>query len=370
MIKFFDLKSLNIRHSNELCQAFSRVLHSGQFILGNEVEAFEKEFSEFCGVKHCIGVGNGLDALILIFRALIEMGRIQEGDEVLVPANTYIATIIALVETRLKPVFIEPSLETYNIDPICAAQKINKRTRAILPVHLYGRLAEMNAIWKLAEENDLVVIEDAAQAHGAIHADGKMAGNLGFAAGFSFYPVKNLGALGDAGAVTTNDDELSECVRVLRNYGSKVKYENLLPGLNSRIDELQAAILRVKLKYLKHETEKRREIADIYLREISNPLICLPELNGAAASSNVWHLFVIRCSDRQVLKNYLAANGVETLIHYPIPPHRQRALKEFSHLQLPLTEKIHDEVLSLPISSELTSADARVIAGILNEFRC
>jgi dTDP-4-amino-4,6-dideoxygalactose transaminase len=349
-ISFLDLKAIQQVLGSELEQAFDRSFNSGWYIQGNEVKQFEQEFAAFCGTQHCIGVANGLDALILIIRAYKELGIMQEGDEIIVPANTYIASILAISENRLLPVLIEPDINTYNINPALIEAKITAKTKAILAVHLYGQTAAMSEINILAKKYNLKVIEDSAQAHGAIY-QGKRAGNLGDASGFSFYPGKNLGALGDAGAVTTNDDQLAEVIRALGNYGSHTKYENVYQGINSRLDEIQAAFLRVKLKYLDENSEKRRKIADYYLENIDNKNIILPTVTNR--TSHVWHLFVIRSQNRAKLQKYLLDNGIQTLIHYPIPPHKQAAYKSWNNLNYPVTELIHKEVLSLPMSPQL-----------------
>jgi len=367
MIQFLDLKSVNEQYQNELKEAFAKVLRSGSYILGEEVAAFEKDYAEYCRTRCCIGVANGLDALRLILRAYKELGQLREGDEILVPANTYIATILAITENRLIPVLAEPDINTYNIDTAKIDEKITSRTRAIMPVHLYGRLADMDTILEIARARSLLVVEDAAQAHGATLND-KIAGSFGNAGGFSFYPGKNLGALGDAGAITTDDSQLDECLRALRNYGSQVKYENLYQGFNSRLDELQAAILRVKLKYLAAENNRRRQISEMYLKNISNPLVTLPQ--AAEPSGHVWHQFVIRCPQREKLQRFLGDRNIQTLVHYPIPPHQQQAYRQFNHLCFPITEKIHREVLSLPVNSVMSNDDADKIVDAVNEFRC
>lgn len=365
MIPFLDLKSINNQYRNELTEAFTRVIESGWYILGQEVKAFEEEFAAYCGVKYCVGVANGLEALILIFRAYKELGIMEEGDEVIVPANTYIASILAITENHLIPVLVEPDINTYLLDPQKIEEKITERTKAILPVHLYGQTCEMDLVNDIAKKYNLKVIEDSAQSHGAYYRN-RSSGNLGDASGFSFYPGKNLGALGDAGAVTTNDYELAKTIRALANYGSHKKYENLYKGINSRLDELQAAILRVKLKYLEFEIEKRRQIAQYYLDNIKNPKIVLPYVRNE--KEHVWHLFVIRTKDRDHLQQYLKDNKIQTLIHYPISPHMQKAYKEWNQYSYPITEKIHKEVLSLPIGSFLTDEQVERIVSVINDF--
>ena len=321
---------------------------------------------------YCIGVGNGLDALELILRAYKEMGIFQNGDEVIVPANTYIASILAISENNLVPVLVEPDINTYLIDPDLIEAKISKKTRAIMVVHLYGQTCQMDKINLIARKHNLKVVEDSAQSHGAFF-DGKKSGNLGDASGFSFYPGKNMGALGDAGAVTTNDDELAEVIRALGNYGSHKKYENLYKGVNSRLDELQAAILRVKLRHLDAENRTRREIADFFSNNIKNAEIILPvqdtTLEIKKSLNHVWHLFVIRTNDRIKLQKLLLDNGIQTLIHYPLPPHKQKAYAEWNHMSFPVTEKIHNEVVSLPISPVQPQEYTGKIVDILNNFK-
>lgn len=365
MIQFLDLKQSNSLYREEIIQACIRVIDKGSYILGDECENFEKDFAYYCGVKYSIGVANGLDALNIIFRAYIEMGLFMEGDEVIVPANTYIASILAISQNRLKPVLVEPDINTYLIDPELIEEKITSKTKAILVVHLYGQICRMDEINELAEKYNLKVIEDSAQAHGAYY-HGKRSGSLGDASGFSFYPTKNLGALGDAGAITTNDKELASVTKAISNYGSIKKYENIYKGLNSRLDEIQAAILRVKLKYLDDEIKIRRKTANLYINNIKNKKIILPLVTDQ--SSHVWHVFVIRTYNRDKLISYLNDNGVQTLIHYPIPPHKQIAYKEFNQLPLPITEKIHNEVLSLPFSPTQSVEDTEKIIKLLNEF--
>ena len=365
MIKFLDLQKINHRYKTELLSACERVIDSGWYITGSELESFEQEFSPYCGTEHAIGVGNGLDALVLILRAYMELGRMSEGDEVIVPANTYIASVLAITHNRLKPVLVEPREDTFNLDPSRIEAAVTSNTKAILAVHLYGQTAEMDRINAIAKKYDLIVVEDSAQAHGATYR-GKRAGNLGDASGFSFYPGKNLGALGDAGAVTTNDAELAETIKALRNYGSHKKYENLYIGVNSRLDEIQAAMLSVKLKHLDDEIMQRREIANYYRANIRNSHIRLPEV--VAEENHVWHLFVIRSEHRDTLQSYLTDRGIQTMIHYPIPPHKQKAYEEFSHMELPMTEQIHREVLSLPLYPGLTTAEMGRVVKCLNEW--
>lgn len=367
MVTFLDLKAVNAQYQRELKEACARVIDSGWFIMGNELAQFEVEFAAYCGTKHAIGVANGLDALILALRAWKELGKLQTGDEVIVQANTYIASILAITENDLVPVFVEPDPLTYNLDPTLVRAAITPKTRAILPVHLYGHLSPMPELLAIAKEHNLLVLEDSAQAHGA-ELDGCRAGNWGHAAGFSFYPGKNLGALGDGGAVTTNDDELAQTLKALRNYGSHKKYENLYQGVNSRLDEIQAAMLRVKLPHLTAETERRRQIAARYCHEISNPAIQLPQLTDP--SHHVWHLFVVQCADRSGLQQHLTTAGIQTLIHYPIPPHQQKAYPQWNALCLPLTERIHQQVLSLPIGPTMTDDEVGEVIAAINAFAC
>lgn len=370
MIPFLDLKKINAQYRAELIEAAARVIDSGWYICGNELTQFESQFAQYCNTKHCIGVANGLDALVLTLRAWKELGKLNDGDEVLVPANTYIASIFAITENHLTPVLVEPNVGTFNICPKNARNAITKKTKAILPVHLYGQIAPMKEILALAKEFNLLVLEDCAQAHGA-SIDSVKAGAWGDAAGFSFYPGKNLGALGDAGAITTNDDQLAATLKALRNYGSHEKYKNLYQGVNSRLDEIQAALLSVKLKYLDMETQRRREIAQVYMDNIKNPLIQLPVAAGISPlnfDSHVWHLFVIRTEHRENLQNFLTENDVQTLIHYPIPPHKQKAYAHLDNLQLPISEAIHQQVLSLPMGPMLALEQAEQIAQICNQF--
>lgn len=365
MITFLDLKGLNAQYRAELIEACTRVIDSGWYIQGNECKEFDKEFAQYCGTKYAIGVANGLDALILILRAYKELGIMNDGDEIIVPSNTYIASILAISQNKLVPVLVEPNINTYLIDPSKIEEKITSKTKAILTVHLYGQTCEMDAIKEIAKKYNLKVIEDSAQSHGAYFKD-KRSGNLGDASGFSFYPGKNLGALGDGGAVTTNDEELANTIKALANYGSLKKYENLYKGTNSRLDEIQAAMLRVKLRYLDNEVGKRREIANYYLQNIKNDKLILP--TARAEDNHVWHLFVIRANKRDELQKYLLDNGIQTLIHYPIPPHKQDAYKEWNSENYPITEQIHEEVVSLPISGVQSLEDTMKIVNVLNSF--
>ncbi len=393
MIKFLDLQKINAQYADELKSATARVIDSGWYLQGNELVTFEKHLAEYIGVKHAIGVANGLDALRLILKAYMAMGVMQEGDEVIVPANTYIATILAISDNRLKPVLVEPDMNTYNLDISLVEKHITPRTKAILVVHLYGRVCWSEELEGIAQKHNLKIIEDNAQAIGAEYTPrspkggvnipqsdainspirglgGFRTGSLGDAAGFSFYPGKNLGALGDAGAVTTNDDLLAEIVRALGNYGSKQKYVHKYQGLNSRMDEMQAAILDVKLRYLDVENQHRCEIAQYYCENIKNINIILPLITYhlSLITNNVFHLFVIRCSERDRLQKYLTDNGVQTLIHYPIPPHKQGAYKSLNNLSFPITEQIHNEVLSLPISPIMEKNELEFICKLLNNY--
>ncbi len=359
MIKFLDLQQLNLGYQEQFQEKMKLVLDKGWFILGDEVKSFETNFANYCGSRQCIGVGNGLDALVLIFKAYIQLGKLQKGDEVIVPANTYIASILAILQADLVPVLVEPKLETYNINPDLIEEKITSKTKAILLVHLYGQLCEMDEIIAIGYKHDLLIIEDAAQAHGLIFKGSHTRA-------FSFYPGKNLGALGDGGAITTNDDELARVLFSLRNYGSEKKYHNEFVGINSRLDELQAAFLNVKLPNLDADNDKRRNIAKRYLSEIKNDKIVLPTWDFS--NNHVFHLFVVRTENRNDLQDYLLKNGIETVIHYPIPPHRQQAFKEWNNLSFPITKKIHNEVLSLPISPIMTNDEVGFVIEILNKY--
>ena len=377
MIKFLDLQQINAQYADELKQAAAKVIDSGWYLLGERVKAFEQKLSGFIGVKYVVACANGLDALRLIMRAYIEMGIMQEGDEVIVPANTYIASILAITDNRLKPVLVEPDINTYNLDISLIEQHITERTKAIMVVHLYGQTCWSQELETIAKKHNLKIIEDNAQAIGALYLDEisnelKRTGSLGNAAGNSFYPGKNLGALGDAGAVTTNDDKLAEIVRALGNYGSKQKYINEYQGFNSRMDEIQAAFLTVKLKYLDEENQKRREIAKYYCEHIKNDKIILPldnnKINILNNFGHVWHLFVVRTKERDELQKYLAEKGIQTLIHYPIPPHKQIAYKEWNNYSLPITEEIHSQCLSLPVSPVMTNEEVKFVAEMINNF--
>lgn len=370
MINFLDLKSINNQYQQELKDACARVIDSGWYIMGKELESFEQNFSDYCGAKYTVGVANGLDALTLVLRAWKELGKLKAGDEVIVQANTYIASILAITENDLVPVFVEPDANTYNLSIEGIKSAITDKAKVILPVHLYGQISPMPEIMAIAQQHGLLVLEDCAQSHGA-SIEGKKAGNWGDAAGFSFYPGKNLGALGDAGAITTNDDELAKTLQALRNYGSHQKYLNLYQGVNSRLDEIQAAMLNVKLKYLDNETLIRQKVALTYLENINNPLIKLPLTAHEYRNnqqSHVWHLFVIATKHRDLLQKHLIEQGVQTLIHYPTPPHKQQAYNQYKMLSLPITEKIHDEVLSIPIGPTMTNDEVSKVIEACNSF--
>lgn len=372
-IPFLSLKDVTALHGAEINEAVSRVVNGGWYLQGAENEKFEKDFSEFIGAKHCVGCANGLDALIWIFRAYIEMGVMQSGDEVIVPANTYIATILAITENGLVPVLVEPKPNTLEIDDDLIESHITSKTKAIAIVHLYGRIAYTNKIGELCKKYNLKLVEDCAQSHGCKFEDGRMTGNLGDAAGFSFYPGKNLGALGDGGAMVTNDEELAKAVRALANYGSQRKYVFKYAGRNSRLDEIQAAVLDVKLKYLVQDNAHRKAVAHYYYEHIDNPLIAVPDL--LPDEQNAYHLFPIIVKDgkRDVLHDYLADNGVGTVCHYPIAPHKQECYAKETwnvpQLSLPITERLADEELSIPIGPTITMDEVREIVRLINEFK-
>ena len=380
MIPFLDLKKINEPYETAFQEKLKLVLNNGWYILGKELETFEKAFAEYNQTKYCIGVGNGFDALVLIFKGYIQLGKLQKGDEVIVPANTYIASILAILQADLVPVLVEPKLQTYNINPDLIPEKITSKTKAILAVHLYGQLAEMEKINEIAIQNNLIVVEDAAQSNGAFENSNNFkfqipnATNVTLseveeplrAIAFSFYPGKNLGCLGDGGAITTNDSELAKVLFALRNYGSEQKYYNEYIGVNSRLDELQASFLNLKLPNLDADNDKRRAIAKRYLAEIKNDKIILPFWDFS--NNHVFHLFVIRTENREALQEYLTQNNIQTVIHYPIPPHKQKAFPEWNNLSFPITEKIHNEVLSLPMSPVLTDAEVVFLIEILNQY--
>lgn len=366
MINFLDLKLMNKQYATELKLACERVIDSGWYVLGNEVTNFETEFADYCSTKFAVGVANGLDALVIIFRAYIEIGVMKPGDEVIVPANTYIASVLAISEVGLIPVLVEPCEKTFNLNPSLVEKHLSERTKAILTVHLYGQVTGISELRALAVTHNLKLVEDCAQAHGALY-HGERVGSLGDAAGFSFYPGKNLGALGDGGAVTTSDPLLADTIKILRNYGSSKKYINDFKGVNSRLDEIQAAMLSVKIKHLDVDNGKRKEIANRYLSEIDNPSIKLPYLEKE--EQHVWHLFVIQSEDREQFIKHLNNSGVQGLIHYPIPPHKQQAYSELSSLQLPITEYMHDTVISIPISPVMSEYQVTEVINILNNFQ-
>lgn len=365
MIPFLDLKSINAKYREEILDACSRVIDSGWYIQGIELNKFEESFAEYCGVSSCIGVANGLDALSLTLRAWKELGKINEGDEVIVQANTYIATVLSITENKLVPVLVEPNNSTFNLCPKIVEKAVTEKTKVIIPVHLYGYISPMPELMEVADKHGLLVLEDCAQAHGA-EVDGKKAGSWGHAGAFSFYPGKNLGALGDGGAVTTCDDLLAQTIRALGNYGSVKKYENTFKGVNSRLDEIQAAILNVKLKFLGNEIKLRQSIANQYLTKIKNNVIELPSYNST--EKTVWHLFVIRTKQRDSLIEHCFKNGVQTLIHYPIAPHKQKAYMEFNEVSLSLTEQIHKEILSIPLDPTMSSGNIRHVIDVLNSY--
>jgi dTDP-4-amino-4,6-dideoxygalactose transaminase len=400
-VKFLDLKKVNNQYAEDLKKAATEVIDSGWYLLGEKVKKFENDLAKFIGVKHAIACANGLDALRLILKAYIEIGEINEGDEIIVPANTYIASILAITDNRLKPILVEPDINTYNIDISLIEKQINKRTKAILLVHLYGKVCWSDELETIAKKHNIKIIEDNAQAIGAFYIPqhfprpvelisasaqtAKRTGTLGDAAGFSFYPGKNLGALGDSGAVTTSNDELATTIRALANYGSKQKYVNEFQGLNSRMDEIQAALLSVKLKHIDFENNIRNKVAQYYIENMNNSKLTLPQIpinraeidtmsmsKGVAEFpqlSHVWHLFVIRCKERDKLQNYLTKKDIHTLIHYPIPPHKQIAYKEWNLLTFPITEQIHNEVLSLPISPVMTMEEVKYVVDIINNYK-
>jgi Predicted pyridoxal phosphate-dependent enzyme apparently involved in regulation of cell wall biogenesis len=362
MIKFLDLHKINERFRTQMDERLKEVLDSGWYIHGKQDELFEENFAKYIGAKYCIGVANGLDALNIIIRAY----GFGAGDEIIVPANTYIASILAISENNCTPVLVEPSLKTYNIDPDLIEDKITPRTKAIMVVHLYGQAVQMEKIWQIAKKHNLKIIEDSAQAHGAIY-QGKRAGNLGDVAGFSFYPGKNLGCLGDGGAVTTNNDVLAAKIRAIANYGSDKKYHHIYKGINSRLDEFQAALLDIKLPFLDDDNKRRREIAKYYRENIKNPLIILPQVY--AEEAHVWHIFAVRTTERERLQKYLEQNNIQTNIHYPTPPHKQGAYKEWQNQTYPISEEIHATELSLPISPVLTDEEVKKVVEVVNAWK-
>lgn len=361
MIEFLNLQKINSRFHDEILASIGRVLDSGWYIFGEENQKFCEDFSKYCGVKHTIGVANGMNALELIIKGY----GFQKNDEIIVPANTYIASILAISNNECVPVLVEPDINTYNINPNLIEEKITERTKAIMIVHLYGQAVQMKKIWELAQKYNLKIIEDAAQAHGARYC-GKFTGSLGDAAGFSFYPGKNLGCLGDGGAVTTSDAQLAEKVTALHNYGSFKKYHNLYKGINSRLDEIQAVVLRVRLKYLDQDNVRRRQISRYYRENIHNEKIILP--STYSEESHVWHVFAVRTKNRDKFQDYLRQQDIQTVIHYPIPPHKQPAYKEWNHLSFPITEQIHREIVSLPISPVMTDVEVEEVVKIVNLY--
>lgn len=365
MIKFLDIHKITHQSSSEIHSAALRVIDSGWYLLGNEVGKFEKEYANYIGTNHCIGVANGLDALRIILRAYIELGIMKEGDEIIVPANTFIASIIAITDNRLIPVFVEPDMNTYQIDEMKIESALTSKTKAIMIVHLYGQCSYTEKIGQICKKHNLKLIEDNAQAVGCKYHD-RVTGSIGDAAGHSFYPGKNLGALGDGGAVTTDDDLLAETVRSLSNYGSSEKYVFEYQGYNSRLDEIQAAILSVKLSRLNQDNDRRKAVAKIYINNITHPEVILPIVNNWDA--HVFHLFVIRTRFRDELLRHLNENGVQALIHYPIPPHKQKAYSQMNHLTYPITEKIHNQVISLPISQVISDEEVSTVVEVVNKF--
>ncbi|HBK4841894.1 MULTISPECIES: DegT/DnrJ/EryC1/StrS family aminotransferase [Enterobacter cloacae complex] len=365
MISFLNLAKINNQYKEEITEAFARVLDSGWYIGGAELKKFEKAFADYCGVKFALGVANGLDALTLTLRAWKLMGKLKDGDKVIVPANTYIASVLSITENKLQPVFVEPDADTFNLSVENVEKHLDANVKCILAVHLYGQICPMDKLKEIADKHSILILEDSAQAHGA-ELNGIKTGNWGDASGFSFYPGKNLGALGDAGMITTNDPDLADVLTALRNYGSFKKYENTYVGVNSRLDELQAAVLNIKLAHLDRENNIRRDIASYYRTHINNNKIKLPKVNNEC--EHVWHLFVIQSEHRNELQKYLKENGVETLIHYPIPPHKQQAYSIYNNLNLPVTEMIHESVLSLPIDTTMTNEEIMKVVSVINSF--
>lgn len=361
MIKFLDLKKINNRYREEIDSRIKNILDKGWYLQGEENENFTKNFANFCGTKFALGVANGLDALNLIIKAY----GFGNGDEIIVPANTYIATILAISENGCIPILVEPDIKTYNINPDSIEEKITTKTKAIMVVHLYGQAVQMEKIWKIAKKYNLKIIEDSAQAHGAIYQK-KRTGNLGDASGFSFYPGKNLGCIGDGGAVTTNDEELFNKIKAIANYGSDRKYHHIYKGVNSRLDEIQAAVLDIKLKHLDSDNNKRRKISKYYRENIKNSKIILPETYDE--KSHVWHIFAVRTHNRDEFQKYLTEKGIQTIIHYPTPPHKQGAYKEWNNLSFPITEEIHNTILSLPISPVMTDSEIEKVVEVVNEY--
>lgn len=362
MIKFLDLHKINEQYREEIDSRIKEVIDSGWYLLGKRNENFCRNFADFCGTKYALGVANGLDALNLIIKAY----DYRDGDEIIVPANTYIASILSISQNGCTPVLVEPDIKTYNINPDLIEEKITSKTKAIMVVHLYGQVVQMDKIGELAKKYSLKIIEDSAQAHGAIY-QGKKTGNLGDASGFSFYPGKNFGCLGDGGAITTNDERLAQKITALRNYGSLIKYEHIYQGLNSRLDEIQAAVLNVKLKYLDKDNMRRQEISKYYRENIKNHLIILPQTYDEKA--HVWHIFAVRTPERDRFQKYLDKNEIQTIIHYPTPPHKQKAYSEWNNQSYPITEKIHSEILSLPISQVMTESEVKKVVEVVNDYK-
>lgn len=361
MIKFLDLEKINNRFRTEIDARIKTILDKGWYLLGEEHEKFTKNFAEYCGTKYCLGVANGLDALNLIIKGY----GFSEGDEIIVPANTYIATILAITQNNCTPILVEPDINTYNINPDLIEEKITDKTKAIMVVHLYGQAVEMEKIWQIAKKYNLKVIEDSAQAHGAMYKNRKT-GNLGDASAFSFYPGKNLGAMGNGGCITTNDEELYNKVKAIANYGSDRKYHHIYKGVNSRLDEIQAAVLDVKLKYLDEDNNKRKEIAKYYTESIKNSKIILPKTYNSDA--HVYHVFAVRTENRDDFQKYLTENDIQTIIHYPTPPHKQEAYKEWNNLSLPITEEIHKTIISIPMSPVLTKEEVDKVIDVINKY--
>lgn len=361
MIKFLDLKKINNRYREEIASRIKDILDKGWYLQGEENENFTKNFANFCGTKFALGVANGLDALNLIIKAY----GFGNGDEIIVPANTYIATILAISENGCIPILVEPDIKTYNINLDSIEEKITSKTKAIMVVHLYGQAVQMGKIWKIAKKYNLKIIEDSAQAHGAIYQENRT-GNLGDASGFSFYPGKNLGCMGDGGAVTTNDEELFNKIKAIANYGSDRKYHHIYKGVNSRLDEIQAAVLDIKLKHLDSDNNKRREISKYYRENIKNSKIILPDTYDE--KSHVWHIFAVRTQNRDEFQKYLTEKGIQTIIHYPTPPHKQGAYKEWNNLSFPITEEIHNTILSLPIFPVMTDSEIEKVVEVVNEY--
>ena len=366
MIPFLDLRAINAPYDAEFQEKFKAFLEKGWYILGDEVRLFEEEFAAYCGTTYCVGTANGLDALRLILEGYKILGKLSAGDEVLVASNTYIATILGIQQAGLIPVLVEANIDTYNFDFDDLQKKVTPKTKVIMPTHLYGQLADMERVSAFAKANNLLIVTDSAQSHGAITPEGKRSGSLGDASGFSFYPTKNLGALGDGGAITTDDKALAEVVRSYRNYGFKERYVSAYSGVNSRLDEVQALFLRIKLRDLDTANTHRRAIAKQYVAEINNPKLVLPIWNGD--TTHLFHLFVIRCKTRDHLCEYLKAKGVSTIVHYPIPPHQQEALQTYAHLSFPVTEQIHNEVVSIPLNPVMDDAAIAKVISILNTY--